>query len=80
MTKALKYVDGVAAANGSGFLIGDSMKIAECALKAPVLWLTSVKLEGPTDCLDKYEGSMKVYKHVSEVPEIKKDETQQYPA
>ncbi|OSX74700.1 hypothetical protein BU14_0272s0018 [Porphyra umbilicalis] len=80
LTKLLKYVDGMATANGSGFLVGDSLTIADCALSTPCFWLTSGVLDGvPKNCLDKYEGIMKVCKTVSEVPAIKKYETLQYP-
>jgi len=79
VTKALAWVDTAAAANGGDFLVGDGLTIADCMLKGPIQWILLGVLDGvPKTVLDMYPSILKVFAHVSEVPQIKKYETQQY--
>lgn len=79
LTKVLKFVDEAAKANGSGFLVGSELTIADCALRPAVYWLTAGILDGiPKDCLDQYKGLAKVMQTMSEIPAIKRYESEQY--
>lgn len=81
LTKVLKFVDEAAKANGSGFLVGSELTIADCALRPAVYWLTAGILDGiPKDCLDQYKGLAKVMQTMSEIPAIKRYESEQYSA
>lgn len=58
-------------ANGSGWLVGDSITIADCKFYQAISWLTSGILDGiPTNCADAYPHVVAHSKKFKSVPEI----------
>jgi glutathione S-transferase len=57
--------------NGSGWLVGDSLTIADLNFYALSSWLTSGMLDGvPTDSLDAYPLTKSIRTKIDEIPEV----------
>jgi len=69
--KLFGHLENAIETNGTGWLVGDKVSIADVKLHHPVNWVLTGHLEGiPPSTLNKFPNILKLVKRIEELPEV----------